>query len=130
MLMRCPPIPPSPSHDKLNSDLQTHFECFIIFLSFQFDLITVYIPKAKRLTGAQFCDFPLNVKIAVISAVYRGDMGPKTAKLIREKKWCQVAKEYLDHQGYRTCRERRLSGICKRMEWNAKQFQTMCQKDG
>lgn len=98
-------------------------------LSFQHDLSTTFIPGAIRYAGEQFCDLPENVKIAVVSAVYRGDLGddtPKTSHLMRTGQWCKVPAEYLDHGDYKTCHQKGLAGICTRMDWNAEQFRTMC----
>jgi len=62
----------------------------------------------------------------MVSAYYRGDMGPKTARLIGRGKWCDVKAEYLNHRGYINCISRHMRGVCKRMDWNAAQFQSMC----
>ena len=66
------------------------------------------------------------VKIAMVSAYYRGDMGPKTEALIRNGDWCHVKAEYLNHGDYINCIPRHIPGVCKRMDWNAAQFQSMC----
>ena len=95
-------------------------------------MIKVYIPRAIGKVGDSILcdsDLPLNVILAIMSAVYRGDMGPKTAQLIKDEDWCKVAAEYLDHEGYRNCVANGLSGIKIRMDWNAAQFQSMCDED-
>ena len=56
-------------------------------------------------------------------------MGPKAAQLIKDKDWCKVADEYLDHQGYKNCEANGLGGIKIRMDWNAEQFRSMCDED-
>ena len=69
------------------------------------------------------------MKIAIINAVYRGDIGTKTAQLIKNKDWCKVADEYLNHNGYKNCVANGMSGIKKRMDWNAEQFRSMCDEN-
>ena len=67
----------------------------------------------------KFDTFPLTVKIAVINALYRGDMGPKTMILLNQNKFADAAREYLDHREYETTGNK---GVKKRMEWNAAVF--------
>lgn len=64
-----------------------------------------------------FDSLPLTVRIAVVNALYRGDLGPKTMTLLASNQFGQAAKEYLNHREYRTTSNR---GVKKRMEWNAK----------
>jgi hypothetical protein len=66
-----------------------------------------------------FDTLPLTVRIATINALYRGDMGPKTMKLLNQNKFADAAREYLNHREYRTTSNR---GVKKRMEWNAAVF--------
>jgi hypothetical protein len=66
-----------------------------------------------------FDTLPLTVRIATINALYRGDMGPKTMKLLNQNKFADAAKEYLNHREYRSTSNR---GVKKRMEWNAAVF--------
>jgi hypothetical protein len=66
-----------------------------------------------------FDTLPLTVRIAVLNALYRGDMGPKTMKLLNQNKFADAAKEYLNHREYRSTSNR---GVKKRMEWNAAVF--------
>ncbi|XP_064613427.1 uncharacterized protein LOC135477198 [Liolophura sinensis] len=103
----------------------TRNQCMALF---RYDLTQTYIPRAKRVAGRHFCGFPENVKIAIVNAVYRGDLAYKhrTACYIRAGKWCAVANEYLNNYQYRNCRRLGIPGVCTRMNWNAAQFRTMC----
>ncbi|XP_064613421.1 uncharacterized protein LOC135477195 isoform X1 [Liolophura sinensis] len=103
----------------------TRDQCMALF---RHDLTQTYIPRAKRVAGNQFCGFPENVKIAIVNAVYRGDLAynHRTAGYIRAGNWCAVADEYLDNYQYRNCRQLGIPGVCTRMDWNAAQFRTMC----
>ncbi len=62
-----------------------------------------------------FDGMPLTVKIAVINALFRGDMGPRTMNLLSQNKFAQAAREYLNHREYRTSGN---AGVKKRMDWN------------
>ena len=73
------------------------------------------ILDAKRLIK-NFDSMPLTVRIAVVNALYRGDLGPKTIALLSAQKFDDAAKEYLNHREYRTTGNK---GVRKRMEWNA-----------
>jgi hypothetical protein len=64
-----------------------------------------------------FDQMPLTVRIAVINALYRGDLGPKTMALLASHDFSGAAREYLNHQEYKSTSNR---GVKKRMEWNAK----------
>ena len=80
------------------------------------------IDKKLKIAKSQmkkFDTFPLTVKIAVINALYRGDMGPKTMILLNQNKFADAAREYLDHREYKTTGNK---GVKKRMEWNAAVF--------
>ena len=80
------------------------------------------IDKKLKIAKSQmkkFDTFPLAVKIAVINALYRGDMGPKTMILLNQNKFADAAREYLDHREYKTTGNK---GVKKRMEWNAAVF--------
>jgi GH24 family phage-related lysozyme (muramidase) len=41
--------------------------------------------------------FDQNTKNAIVNALYRGDLGPKTIKLINAKDWKSAALEYMNH---------------------------------
>ena len=78
----------------------------------------------KKLTLAKshiknFDTLPLTVRIATLNALYRGDMGPKTMRLLNQNKFADAAKEYLNHSEYRSTSNK---GVKKRMEWNAAVF--------
>lgn len=67
----------------------------------------------------KFDSMPLTVRIATINALYRGDIGPKTMKLLSQNKFAEAGKEYLNHGEYRSTKNR---GVKKRMDWNAAVF--------
>ncbi|CAG2254878.1 unnamed protein product [Mytilus edulis] len=88
--------------------------------------ITEHVNRAKsRLGDSVYDSLPPNVKSAVISAVYRGDLGPKTANLMKAGKWRDVGVEYLNHQQYKKAQELGIIGVRTRMNWNVEQFNTM-----
>lgn len=68
---------------------------------------------------SNFDGMPLTVKIATINALFRGDLGPKTMRLLSQNKFADAAREYLNHGEYRGTRN---SGVKKRMDWNAEVF--------
>lgn len=66
---------------------------------------------------------PDEVRSAVLSGVYRGDLGPKTAELMSEGKWEAAAKEYLNHKGYKDRKSKdKDDGVVQRMDRNAAVF--------
>ena len=67
-----------------------------------------------------FDTLPITIQIASINAAFRGDLGPKTMALLAQNQFDKAAKEYLNHQEYRSTKN---TGVKKRMEWNAKVFQ-------
>lgn len=73
---------------------------------------------AKKVRG--FTEMPEDLQNAVLSAVYRGDLGPDTAKLLSKGEFDAAADEYLNHEEYK---ERKAKdpedGVVKRMERNA-----------
>lgn len=84
-------------------------------------LFNVDVKVKERLASSKisnFSSFPQYVKNAIINAFYRGDMGPKTIKLMNAGKWDSVAREYLDHQNARSGPEQ----IKRRMKTNALAF--------
>lgn len=85
-----------------------------------------HIDRAKKKIGPGVYDkLPANVQTAVVTAVYRGDLGPKTATLIRNGEWKKVSTEYLNHGGYKNAKKNNMMGIRRRMNWVAEQFDTM-----
>lgn len=70
--------------------------------------------------------FPKYVRMAILNAMYRGDLGPKTITLINQGKWSQVSKEYLDHPNYTN--PGKLTGVVSRMKSNADAFDKYAQE--
>jgi GH24 family phage-related lysozyme (muramidase) len=71
----------------------------------------------KKMT--EFEKFPSYVKSAIINALFRGDMGPKTVELINKREWNKVAPEYLNHTNYKNGKYKQ---IVDRMKSNADAF--------
>ena len=65
-----------------------------------------------------FGSLPVPVKNAIINALYRGDLVPKTIALMNSGKWDSVSKEYLDHKNARSGPDQ----IKRRMKTNALAF--------
>lgn len=77
-----------------------------------------YINRAAKAVKG-FTSMPEDLQNAVLSAVYRGDLGPKTAKLLEKGKFKAAAKEYLDHKEYKERKKKDPEdGVVKRMERN------------
>ncbi|KAK3092278.1 hypothetical protein FSP39_000651, partial [Pinctada imbricata] len=75
---------------------------------------------------------PTNVKIAIFNANYRGDFGQGVADKFKEAvengTWQSAVNAYLDHPDYKTnygCLDNETHDICKRYNFNAKQFESM-----
>ena len=75
--------------------------------------------KARRLMP-KYDTYPDYVRKGILNAIYRGDMGPATIKLINAGKWAEVSKEYLDHANYKN--PGGMSGVVARMKTNADAF--------
>ena len=75
--------------------------------------------KAARLIP-KFASYPKYVRTAILNAIYRGDLGPVTRKMINQGKWDRVADEYLNHPNY--LNPGRFKGVVKRMKSNADAF--------
>ena len=97
------------------------------------NLFTEVIPhfenKSRKVVPG-YDELPDNVRGAILSAVYRGDLAKdhKTAKLLRAGKGVEAAREYLNHKEYK----KRLAhnpedGVVKRMQRNARDFATIGQ---
>ncbi len=71
--------------------------------------------KLARSKMPNFDGMPLTIKLAIINALFRGDMGPKTMRLLSQNKFADAAKEYLNHAEYRSTKN---IGVKKRMQWN------------
>ena len=83
-----------------------------------------------RMKLPKYDSLPQYVKNAILSAWYRGDLGPKatpkTWALITSGNWSHVAAEYLNSKDFRTG----LPGVKKRMQDNADAFNAYArQKD-
>lgn len=73
---------------------------------------------AKKVKG--LTTMPEQVQGAVLSAVYRGDLGPKAAKLLSEKRYKEAAEEYLDNAEYKKRKKKDPEdGVVLRMQRNA-----------
>lgn len=85
-----------------------------------------HVQRAKDFIGAStYNSLPKNVQTAVVTAVYRGDLGPKTRTLIKNGEWSKVSTEYLNHGDYKNAEKNKMMGIRRRMNWVADQFDTM-----
>jgi GH24 family phage-related lysozyme (muramidase) len=67
---------------------------------------------------SNFTSLPIYVKNAVINALYRGDIGPKTIGLMNSGDWTNATKEYLNHKNAKSGP----SQIQRRMKTNALAF--------
>lgn len=84
-------------------------------------LFNVDVKVKEKLASSKinnFTSLPQYVKNAIINAFYRGDMGPKTVKLMNSGNWGAAAKEYLNHQNARSGPDQ----IQRRMKTNALAF--------
>jgi GH24 family phage-related lysozyme (muramidase) len=87
------------------------------------DLLKRGIEKIENKTRSlipKYDSFPKYVKIAIMNARYRGDLGPKTIELINKGKCSIVSKEYLNHPNYKN--PGNMTGVVKRMKSNADAF--------
>jgi hypothetical protein len=66
-----------------------------------------------------FDSLPMTVKIAAVSAMFRGDLGPKAMNYLSQNRFDKAAEEYLNSNEYRTTK---YAGVKKRMEWIAMVF--------
>jgi len=76
-----------------------------------------HIERARRLIG-DFDEYPDYMQAALVDAVYRGDLGPRTRSLLNQGKYREAAVEYLNHNQYRNARELGIPGIITRMNKN------------
>lgn len=78
-----------------------------------------YVARAqKKVKGYE--SLSPELQNAVLSGVYRGDLGAKTAKLLSEGKFGAAAKEYLNHKEYKERKKKDPEdGVVLRMERNA-----------
>jgi GH24 family phage-related lysozyme (muramidase) len=75
--------------------------------------------EVKRLIP-KYDQYPRYVRISLLNAKYRGDLGPATIKLINQNKWNFVSKEYLNHPNYKN--PGKYPGVVKRMKSNGDAF--------
>ena len=79
--------------------------------------------KVCRRLLKDFDTYPVCVQVAILDGVFRGDLSgsPKTLRLMRQGRWVQASKEYLDHREYRLSKKNG-TGVHKRMNRNALVF--------
>ena len=86
------------------------------------EVYPLFFQRAKRLV-TNFDEHPEDVQKAIVSAVYRGDMGPKTARLLSQKKYHEAAEEYLNHKEYqKLLKINPKHGVVQRMHRNSQAF--------
>jgi GH24 family phage-related lysozyme (muramidase) len=75
--------------------------------------------KARRLVS-KYDTYPAYVREAILNAIYRGDLGPKTIAAINKGQWDDVSVMYLQHPNYTN--PGKFPGVVKRMKSNADAF--------
>lgn len=86
------------------------------------EVLPEFEEKARRKVSC-YDSMPDFGKAAVLSAIYRGDLGPRTAKLLSNEHFNLASIEYLNHREYKQLKEHNpRSGIVARMERNAYAF--------
>lgn len=86
------------------------------------EVLPVFEQRSRKAVSS-YNKQPFEVQKAIMSAVYRGDMGPATAKLLDAGEYKKAATEYLNHAEYRKRKRKNPDdGVVKRMERNAKAF--------
>ena len=77
----------------------------------------VNLTVRDNMLGEKFFDLSPELQDAAISSIYRGGLSgsPKTLQNIREGKFAEAAKEFLDNDEYRDAKKTS-SGVAKRME--------------
>lgn len=92
------------------------------------EVLPEFEERARRKVTC-YDDLPDFGKAAVLSAIYRGDLGPRTAKLLSTGHFLLASIEYLNHKEYRDLKENNpRSGIVARMERNAVAFERLAQQ--
>lgn len=79
--------------------------------------IQTYIDRTRARIN-NFDALPEYLRTALVDATYRGDLGPRTIRLINENNWTAAAREYLNHRQYQNAVALRIPGIRPRMESN------------
>jgi GH24 family phage-related lysozyme (muramidase) len=87
---------------------------------FQHDL-QEHMNRARRVIPS-IDKYPAYVQAAIIDATYRGDLGPKTAGLIRDGKWKEAAGNTSTTRSTRTGSRSASVGSAPAWRQNAKQF--------
>ncbi len=68
----------------------------------------------------KFDSLPKYVRMAILNAVYRGDLGPKAAAAMNSGDWNLAAELYLQHKNFTN--PGRFTGVVERMQSNADAF--------
>ena len=92
-------------------------------------LFNVDVKIKEKLASSKISNFnslPNSVKNAVINALYRGDLGPKTIALMNSGNWGAASKEYLNHKNAKSGPEQ----IKRRMKTNAMAFAQYAKSKG
>jgi len=83
------------------------------------EVLPIYEQRARSFVPS-YAKQPLSVQKAIMSAVYRGDMGDDTAELINKGEYKKASKEFLNHDGYRALKKKDPNhGVVKRLERTA-----------
>lgn len=92
------------------------------------EVLPKYENRARKAVKG-YDNLPEQARAAVLSGVYRGDLGPKTAKLLSAGKYKEAAKEYLNHKEYRERKKKNPEdGVVRRMERNAAMFKSLAEE--
>lgn len=92
------------------------------------ELLKADIDKKEILAKSKmprFNKYPTSVKNAILNALYRGDMGPHTIKLINARQWSKVSAQYLNHDNYKSGK---YPQVKTRMKLNADTFDKFAEK--
>lgn len=84
-------------------------------LFYEYDL-KEHINRAKSRLP-EFDTYPKYIQVALVNAVYRGDLGKNTASLINSGNWAAAANEYIRHPQYNSPKKG-LKGVTPRMNKN------------
>jgi GH24 family phage-related lysozyme (muramidase) len=87
-----------------------------VYVLFDYDL-RKHIVRSKRVFP-RFDDYPLYIRTALVDAIFRGDMGRETIRLINLGNWDAAAKEYTRRYDYQNRKKLGISGIGPRMQRN------------
>ena len=87
------------------------------------ELLTIGIAEHEvraRSLVPKFDSLPKYVRMAILNAVYRGDLGPKSAAAMNSGDWNLAAELYLQHKNFTN--PGRFTGVVERMQSNADAF--------